>query len=66
MESFDDLEILLETDAGMLVVRGEGLHIKELNLDSASLSVVGHVATMEYVGDVSSKKGKGLFGRLFK
>lgn len=66
VESFDDVEIVLETDAGMLVVRGESLHIKELNLDSANLSVVGHISTMEYIGDVGGTKSKGLLGRLFK
>ena len=66
VESFDDMEIVLETDAGILVIRGESLHIKELNLDSANLSVVGNVATMEYIGDVGGKRGKGFLGKLFK
>ncbi|NLJ85670.1 MAG: sporulation protein YabP [Firmicutes bacterium] len=66
VESFDDLEIVLETDAGVLVVRGEGLHIRELNLDSGSLSVMGHVSTLEYTGEVGAKKGRGFLGKLFK
>lgn len=66
VESFDDMEIVLETDAGTLVVRGEGLHIRELNIDSASLTVVGHISMMEYTGEVGQKKGKGLLGKLFK
>ncbi|NLK08579.1 MAG: sporulation protein YabP [Firmicutes bacterium] len=66
VESFDDLEIVLETDAGMLVVRGDSLHIKELNLDSASLNVIGHISTMEYIGDAGEKRGKGFLGKLFK
>ncbi|NMB12327.1 MAG: sporulation protein YabP [Firmicutes bacterium] len=66
VESFDDMEIVLETDAGILVVRGEGLHIKELNIDSANLAVVGHITMMEYTGEVGERKGKSLLGRLFK
>lgn len=66
VESFDDTEIVLDTDAGILIVRGEGLHIKELNIDSANLAVVGHIAVMEYTGEVGGKKGKSLLGRLFR
>ena len=66
VESFDDMEIVLETDAGILVVRGEGLHIKELNIDSANLAVVGYITMMEYTGEVGERKGKSLLGRLFK
>ena len=65
VESFDDMEIVLQTDAGTLIIRGEGLHIKELNIDSSNLSVVGHVSAMEYTGEVGDRKGKGILGRLF-
>jgi len=34
VESFDNQEVVVETDAGMLFVRGEDLHIKELNLET--------------------------------
>ncbi len=66
VESFDDMEIVLETDAGILVVRGEGLHIKELNIDSANLAVIGHISTMEYTGEVGDKKGRSFLSRLFR
>ena len=66
VESFDDMEIVLQTDAGTLIIRGEGLHIKELNIDSSNLAVVGHVTAMEYTGEVGDRKGKGILSRLFK
>lgn len=66
VESFDDQEILLETEVGMLVVRGEDLHIKELNLESGALQVEGFVRMMEYAGDVPGKKKGGLMGKLFR
>lgn len=66
VESFDDMEIMLETDAGTLIVRGESLHIKELNIDSANLTVLGHITMMEYTGEGGERKGKGLLSRLFK
>lgn len=66
VESFDDRQIVLETDQGGLVVRGENLHIKELNVEAATLTVEGVIATMEYLGELPGKKAKGLFGRLVR
>ncbi len=66
VESFDEKEIILETDEGVLLVRGEDLHIKELNLDTASLSVDGFVSSLEYVEDKVAKKTGGFLSRVFK
>lgn len=67
VESFDDQEVIVETDLGVMHVRGEDLHIKELNLTSGSLLVSGFIKGIEYMGDGPRKKGgKGFFGRLLK
>lgn len=67
VESFDDQEVHLETDQGMMTIRGADLHIKELNLDGGNLLVDGFVRSIEYTGDApKGKKAKGLFGKLFK
>ena len=50
VESFDENEVLLETDEGAMIVRGEGLQIKELNLETGTLGVDGLVRTLEYTG----------------
>ena len=66
VESFDDQEIVLETDQGGLVVRGEGLHIRELNVERGTLVVEGLVASLEYLGEQPGKRVRGLFGRLLR
>lgn len=70
VDSFDDQEIILETDLGMMGIRGEDLHIKQLSLDEGYLSIEGVIKTVDYLEDgmVSSGRGKrkGLFDRLFK
>ena len=38
----------METDQGMMIVRGDGLHIKELNLEGGNLLVDGFVHSIEY------------------
>lgn len=66
VESFDEKEIVLETDEGVLLVRGEELHIKELNLDTGSLAVDGFITSLEYAEDKLAKKAGGFLSRVFK
>ncbi|NLL08989.1 MAG: sporulation protein YabP [Firmicutes bacterium] len=66
VDSFDDQEIVLETELGGLVVQGEDLHIKELNLETGNLLVQGYITSVEYLGDSLGKKSKGLLARLFR
>jgi len=66
VESFDDEEVILETNAGILIVKGKELHIKQLNLDEGNLAVEGYIQAMEYVEEAGAKKAKGLLGRLLR
>jgi len=59
---FDEGEIAMETVAGELIVRGEGLHIGRLSLDTGELSVEGHVTELCY--EESAPAG-GFWSRLF-
>lgn len=62
--SFDEKEIVMETQQGLLVIRGEGLNIKNLNLDKGNIMVEGTVRSITYEDDVKQKKG--LLERLLK
>lgn len=70
VDSFDDAEIILETDLGLLALQGEELHIKQLDLDQGRLEIEGIVKSMDYVEEMGlngiRKKGKGFFERVFK
>lgn len=70
VDSFDDEEIILETDLGLLALRGEELHIKQLNLDEGHLQVEGIIKNMDYLEDVGleglRKKSRGVLSRIFK
>ncbi|NMA60527.1 MAG: sporulation protein YabP [Firmicutes bacterium] len=66
VESFDDREIVLDTELGGLIVQGEDLHIKELNLEKGNLLVSGFIQSIEYLGESLGKRGKGLLARLFR
>ena len=63
VQSFDEDLVLLETVRGMLVVRGQGLHVERLQLEAGELIVEGEVGCLEY--DDSVQPRGGFFSRLF-
>ena len=67
--SFDEEEIFLETNLGLLKIKGEGLHITNLNLDGGSLEVDGFVHVLEFMEDKGAKlrsKGKNIISKLIR
>lgn len=62
--SYDEKEIVMETEEGLLSVRGEGLNIKQLNLDKGNIVVEGLVKGLSYEDATNNKKG--LLGRFLK
>jgi len=68
VDSFDDREIILETEQGLLAMRGEELHIKNLNLEQGELTVEGFFLELAYseMKGLRKDRGKSFFERLFK
>jgi sporulation protein YabP len=64
--SYDQEQIILETSSGVLEVKGEGLHIQQLNLDQGKVIVDGDIFSLVYTDENAIRKGKGFFGRLIK
>ena len=65
--SFDVKEVLLETELGMLMVKGADLHIGRLMLDKGEVEVEGKIDSLTYSEhDSFAKKGESLLGKLFK
>lgn len=62
VESFDETMIVLDTNRGVMVIRGDGLHLQMLSLDGGQAAVDGTVDSIIYEDDV--KKG-GFFSRLW-
>ena len=62
VESFDENTIVMVTNKGTLVVRGEDLHIEKLSLDGGDLRVEGVVGSLSYEDEGSSRSG--FFSRL--
>lgn len=65
--SFDLNEVLLETEQGMLMVKGKDLHVNRLSLEKGEVDLTGHIDSVAY-SDVhkTEKKGENFFEKLFK
>ena len=57
----------METEQGLLAVRGENLHIKHLNLDQGEIIIDGYVLELAYAEEKRTRnRGKNILERLFK
>ncbi|MGB9781019.1 sporulation protein YabP [Caldanaerobacter sp.] len=65
--SFDEESVIMETEMGILTVRGQGLHINKLNLDEGQVSLDGEIVNLNYSekGGIVSKSG-GFISRMFR
>lgn len=65
--SFDINEILLETEQGMLMVKGNDLHVNRLTLDKGEVDIQGTIDSLTYSDATSYQKSTAsFFGKLFK
>ena len=65
--SFDIAEVLLETEEGMLNIKGKDLHVNRLNLEKGEVDVEGTIDALSYSQvPTSIKKTEGFLGKLFK
>ena len=65
--SFDLNEILLETEQGMLMIKGKDLNVTKLTLEKGEVEIDGRVDSFTYSDMKPGLKGEnGLFDRLFK
>ena len=65
--SFDIHEVILETEQGMLMIKGDDLHVNRLTLDKGEVDIEGKIDSFTYSEDVSgSHKSESLLTRLFR
>lgn len=65
--SFDAGEVLLETEQGILMIRGNELHVNRLTLEKGEVDVDGKIDSLTYSDSNGyGKSGESLISRLFK
>ncbi|MGN0165619.1 MAG: sporulation protein YabP [Lachnospiraceae bacterium] len=65
VKSFDELEVLLETELGMLLIKGKGLAVKNLSLEQGIVQLEGEPAALVYTRQEVKKNKESLAKRLF-
>lgn len=65
--SFDDQIVILETELGLLTVKGENIRISKLSLDTTEVIVEGTIFSLSYSEKNLDKKSASSFiGKIFK
>jgi len=63
--SFDEDIIVAETEMGVLIIKGENLHVNSLNLEKGEMDIDGSIFSLNYEEKGHSERSS-LFGRIFK
>ena len=64
--SFDDQVIMVETELGLLTIKGENLRITKLSIDTSEVIVEGNISYLAY-SNKEVEKNKGSFiSKIFK
>lgn len=65
--SFDDQVVIVETELGLLNIKGDNLRINKLSIDTSEVVVEGDIYSMIYSEKDLNKKGtSSLIGKIFK
>ena len=64
--SFDDQVVMVETELGLLTVKGENLRINKLSIDTSEVIIEGEISYLAY-SEKDNEKSKGsLISKIFK
>ncbi len=65
--SFDDQIVIIDTQLGLLTIKGDDLRINKLNLDSSEVVIEGEIFNLGYSdNDIGKKNGTSILGKIFK
>ena len=64
--SFDDQVIMVDTELGLLTVKGDNLRITKLSLDTSEVIVEGEVSSLTYSQNKQDKNSGTLLSKIFK
>ena len=64
--SFDDQIVILETELGLLTVKGENIRINKLSIDTSEVIIEGEIFSMNYSEKELDKKNNSFLSKIFK
>lgn len=66
VDTFDEQRVLLHTQLGLLEIRGEGMHIDLLDVESGEITMNGLIHALMYQADETHKASRSFWKRLFR
>lgn len=64
--SFDENQVVVDTDMGLLTIKGKELHVSRLTVGKGELEVDGQVDSLAYSSNEAYRKaGQSILTRLF-
>lgn len=66
IDSFNEQGVIVLTELGILIVKGDDLHINKLNVENGEVSIEGkEISSLTYT-DINDKKAGSIIKSLFK
>lgn len=66
INSFDNEEFLMESNMGIILLKGKELEMIKLDTHNGNVSIKGIINSITYVDDKYGGKEEGLLSKLFK
>lgn len=66
ISSFDDQEFLMESNMGIILLKGEGLEIVKLDTHDGNVKIKGKLISFAYIENIKKSKEESLISKLFK
>ena len=64
--SFDDQVVMVDTELGLLTVKGENIRINKLSLDTAEVIIEGEISSLAYSQNKQEKSSGTILSKIFK
>ncbi|MBE7718080.1 sporulation protein YabP [Lacrimispora indolis] len=65
--SFDENQVVLDTDMGLLTLKGKELHVSRLTLEKGEVDLNGNIESLTYSSNEALRRsGESMLSRLFK
>lgn len=66
ISSFDEEEFLMESNMGIILLKGEGLEIVKLDTHDGNVKIKGNLISLAYIENIKKNKEESLLSKLFK
>lgn len=64
--SFNEQNILLDTNLGAVLIKGNGLKMNKLDVQNGEVTITGYMNSLSYTGSESKQDKESILSKLFK